>query len=123
MSKYSPLQEHLQDLTVREWNASFADVEKLINGILPKSAYEHQAWWSNNPTGHSHARSWVEAGWKTEDVNMSARRLVFRRLDAVIENSMAESMPPLWGYMRGTVTVLNDADLTEPFNEEWQHHV
>ena len=124
MSKYSPLQDHLAALKSAEWSATFSDVEKILDGILPKSAYEYQAWWSNNPTGHSHARSWVEAGWKTEDVNIDGRRLVFRRASTprTADRSVSKPARSIWGVLKGTVTVSPGVDLTESTGETWTGH-
>ena len=117
MSKYLPLQNHLNKLPHTEWNVSFSDIENLIGGTLPKSAYTYPAWWANNPTGHSHARSWIEAGWETEDINITAQTLTFRR----VEKSQTTALRDLkiWGFMAGSVTMLNDYDLTEPCGEAW----
>ena len=56
MSKYDPLTSFLVAKAGREIRLSFAEIERILGFKLPKSAYEHEAWWSNNPTGHSHAR-------------------------------------------------------------------
>lgn len=118
MSKYDPLHDHLENLSQSEWIASFDDVERLINGPLPKSAYEYPAWWSNNPTGHSHARSWTEAGWMTEDVNISGRTVTFRKISGVSRSSPRTPVK-VYGFMKDSVTILGDYDLTEPLGENW----
>lgn len=45
---------------------------------LPLSARDHRPWWANDRS-HSQARAWMEAGWKTTNVDMAAETLVFRR--------------------------------------------
>jgi hypothetical protein len=117
MSKYEPLQFHLEKMAQSEWHVHFSDVEQLIAAKLPKSAYEYPAWWSNNPTGHSHSRAWIEAGWMTLDVNITGQTLTFRRVEK--DRTTALRDLNIWGFMAGSVTVLNDYDLTEPCEEAW----
>jgi len=40
----------------RSCGLSFDEIEHILDFPLPKSAYEHDAWWRNNDAGHSHAR-------------------------------------------------------------------
>lgn len=80
MSKYEPLTHYLKRQHGQEHALTFAQVEAIIVGRLPPSAYKHRAWWSNNPQGHVMAQAWVNAGWETSEVDMEARQLVFRRI-------------------------------------------
>jgi hypothetical protein len=64
-SKYSKLKEYLKNFTL---TLSYSDIEKIICGKLPKSAYVHRAWWSN--IGHEHAKTWTDAGWKIVNVKL-----------------------------------------------------
>ena len=60
---------------------SFAEIGNL--GIdLPKSAYDHRAWWANDrTTEHRPMRdAWLDAGWETEDVDMQGQTLTFRKI-------------------------------------------
>lgn len=41
------------------------EIEIIIGDNLPTSAYNHNAWWSNEVKSHLHARSWVDEGYKT----------------------------------------------------------
>jgi CBS domain-containing protein len=59
---------------------SFEQIEKLIDGELPSSAYDHRAWWANDSQGHPHSQLWLEAGWRTSYVNMTERRVNFVRI-------------------------------------------
>ena len=58
---------------------TFADVEAIVGHPLPRSA-RHQAWWSNNPSNNAMTTVWRKAGFKTEQVDMERRTLVFRRV-------------------------------------------
>ena len=64
-SKYSKLKKYLKNYTL---TLSYSDIGKIICGKLPKSAYIHRAWWSN--TGHKHAKTWTDAGWKIVNVKL-----------------------------------------------------
>jgi len=118
MTKYEPLQEHLKTLSQSVWAVHFGDVEAIIEGKLPKSAREHRAWWANNPTGHSHSKAWVSAGWFTEDVDMEAHKLVFKKRSPNGFESDGKGADP-WGWLEGTVTILGDVDITKPIDIEW----
>jgi hypothetical protein len=111
MSKYEALPQFLarKDQTARRM--SFSEIESILGFRLPKSAYKHEAWWSNNQTGHSHARAWLQSGWRTEAVDLTERQVTFRR-------SLLQKADP-WGCMAGTVTILPDTDLTAPSEDKW----
>jgi hypothetical protein len=74
------LSEFLNHQPVDEVRLGFGEVEKILGVPLPPSAYEHPAWWANNPEGHSHCRAWHDAGWKTENLNITRRTVTFRRV-------------------------------------------
>jgi len=78
--KYTPLENYLRDLpeSQREVTLGFEQIERILNDKLPSSAYE-QSWWANEKEGnHVNARSWSNAGWKVEslDVNKKWVKLV-----------------------------------------------
>ena len=78
--KYAPLYHHLCERDGQEWRASFAEIESVLGFPLPKSARDYGAWWHNEEEGtHSHARAWMAAGWRTQEVNPARGHLVFRR--------------------------------------------
>ena len=80
---------------------------------LPKSAYEHEAWWSNNATGHSHARAWLKFGWRTEAVDLARAQSHFSAFyrSTASSDTVAVKRDP-WGCMAGTVTFMPGVDLT-----------
>jgi hypothetical protein len=114
MSKYEPLEAFLRSLKVSQHRLSFRQVEDLLGFKLPKSALKYPAWWSNDETGHSHSRAWLHAGWRTEDLDLAARHVTFRR---ALET--ARPMKDPWGCMKGTVTIAPSTDLTAPSGEKW----
>jgi hypothetical protein len=91
MSKYLPLGEYLRSLGVSRVQLSFEEVTRLVGG-LPPSASQYRAWWANEPRTHSHARAWLEAGWRVDAVNLG-RWVSFARVSAPPRPSVAA--PPL----------------------------
>jgi hypothetical protein len=97
---------------------SFKEIERILGFKLPESAYKYEAWWSNNATGHSHARAWLKFGWHTEALDLTAHQVTFRR------SARSQKLAPpqkhgRWGCMAGTVTILPGTDLTAPSGERW----
>lgn len=65
MAKYDPLRDYLRKQTVRDIELSFAEIERLIGGMLPNSAARPQ-WWANvqDPnTTHVQRKAWRDAGY------------------------------------------------------------
>ena len=95
MSKYAPLTRYLESQPGQEHALTFQQVETIIAGKLPSSAYRHRAWWSNNPKGHVMAEAWINAGWKTSEVDMEGRNLKFRRIPKPLQRDtgFAENPP------------------------------
>jgi hypothetical protein len=114
MSKYEPLPQFLASVGGTAHRISFAEIERILGFKLPKSAYQHEAWWSNNATGHSHARAWLQSGWRTEAVDLAARKVTFLR-----QHGAAALRPDPWGCMAGTITIMPDTDLTAPTGDLW----
>lgn len=120
MSLYAPLGDFLDRADGGSVRMTFEEVEQIIHRTLPNSAYRHREWWSNNPTGHSHARSWVEAGWRTETVDLENRVLVFSKKKSGAASPTPKRVPDPFGAMRGSVVIAPGVDLTEPTGEEWE---
>jgi len=58
---------------------TFSEVARVVGQKLPNSA-KYPAWWSNDPSNNPMTRVWLEAGFKTEQVDTTKQRLVFRRV-------------------------------------------
>ena len=135
MSKYNALKEFLLKQDISEIPMKFDEIERLIGSKLPKSARTHRAWWSNNPSNSVITKEWLEAGFKSERVDMAAERLVFRRVgkrsatsgsksygrptqsefsESAAEISWGTTDHPLYGALKGTVRIMPGTDLTEP---------
>jgi hypothetical protein len=80
VGKYDPLREHLRHQRADSVPMTFEEVAELVPGGLPASAYNHQAWWANEESGtHTHARAWLDAGYQTQALSLTARRVTFVR--------------------------------------------
>jgi len=119
MSKYEPLPQFLASVGGAAHRMSFTEIERILGFKLPKSAYQHEAWWSNNATGHSHARAWLKFGWRTEAVDLTARKVTFQRGAAPPSPPGPSQKRDLWGCMAGTITFMPGTDLTAPTGEKW----
>jgi len=119
MSKYESLPQFLASSAAMTKRLSFAEIERILGFKLPKSAYEHEAWWSNNATGHSHAKAWLEAGWRTEAVDLAGRKVTFQRSGPPASSAAPPPKMDPWGCMAGTVTFMPGIDLTQPTGEKW----
>ena len=115
---------------------TFAEIERIIGAALPASAFNYRAWWSNNPTNNVMTHSWLKAGYKTANVDMEGRTLVFvkstqygpapesggrvlRDAAAAPAEAGAASFSLVFGALKGTVTVKPGTELTAPVETEW----
>ena len=81
-------------------------------------------------------KTWLEAGYRTERVDMAGRKLVFRRVTpspqpsgfsdaADIGTPLAgsagptSSRHPLFGLLQGLMRIPPGTDLTQPADPEW----
>ncbi len=139
MSKYAPLGTFLGKIVASEVPMTFEEVARVVGAKLPPSAYRHRPWWANEATGHVHAKSWLEAGFETTQVDMEGKKLVFKRLKRVPPQHSAGGMAeaprefkheenkqprrsPLFGALKGTFTIEPGYDLTRPAldPDEWE---
>lgn len=80
--KYAALKTHLEELTGNEWNTSFQQIERILGSSLPKSARLYPAWWANQANGPQ-SSAWQDAGWKTNNLNLTNERITFERTGVV----------------------------------------
>jgi hypothetical protein len=127
MSKYSALSDYLRAQKRDQVPITFAQLERIIGTKLPAS-HRYRSWWSNNSFNSVMTKAWLEAGFRSEQVDMEARKLVFRRIKplgadsrnrrrARSENRLQRH--PLLGWMKGTVRISPGVDLTEPADPDW----
>jgi hypothetical protein len=125
MSKYSALGDYLKKQNREFVPLSFADIEKITGTKLPASAHKHRPWWSNNPDNSVMTKVWLDAGFESEQVDMPARKLVFRRVrgpepaTATTRSAGEKPFHPLYGMMQGLIRVMPGTDLTQPADPNW----
>lgn len=80
MAKYDRLGEHLSGLNRDATHTlTFDRIEAILGFRLPKSAREYQAWWANQVgPGHVQSNAWLDNGWHTELLSLSARHVTFK---------------------------------------------
>jgi hypothetical protein len=65
-------------------------------------------------------RAWLEAGWRTEQVDLVSGKIVFRKAGPQSPPAGSSSARPSpFGGLKGTVQIAADLDLTEPSGEGW----
>ncbi|MEJ2626364.1 MAG: hypothetical protein P8Z80_18150 [Pseudolabrys sp.] len=127
MGKYEPLTKFLRDQPTERVSMTFAEIERVVGFKLPRSASEHRAWWSNNPSNSVMTKAWLEAGYQSEQVDMENRKLVFIRAagakSAGGSSGTGDPNAPkprsLYGWLEGSVRTMPGVDLTEPVDPEW----
>ncbi|GAO39412.1 hypothetical protein SCH01S_29_01000 [Sphingomonas changbaiensis NBRC 104936] len=81
MSKYDPLARHLSEQQADAVTMTFSQINDLLGGTLPKSAFEYRPWWANRFDGNDAQNAgWQSVGWETQDVDMKRRSVTFARV-------------------------------------------
>jgi hypothetical protein len=129
MGKYENLGAFLQKQRVREVPLTFGEIEKITGVKLPPKAQHHRAWWSNNPSNNVMTKVWLKAGYESAQVDISARKLVFRRvakgpneepsLPLAAAATKKGERHPIFGALKDITRLVPGVDLTEPADPEW----
>lgn len=61
----------------REISLRFAEIEQIMDAKLPASARARRSFWANDIT-HSHAKSWLSAGFETTSLSLKNEVVTFR---------------------------------------------
>ena len=135
--KYEPLETYLRETREPEIYLTFDKIAEIIGAELPASAFAHRAWWSNNPSNSVITYAWLNAGFRSTEVDMAERKLVFRKsgrggssseendVGPEQDNSGAAEAPAggffsrVFGALKGTVTTKRGTDLDDPAGTQW----
>jgi hypothetical protein len=79
MSKYEPLRQFLRSRSETQVPLSFEKIEVILGCDLPRSARKYAPWWANVGGTHVQASAWLDAGWRTSNVDIPGNRVVFVR--------------------------------------------
>ncbi len=130
MGKYSPLGDYLRAQRRGEVPMTFAQIERLIGAKLPDS-HHYRPWWSNNSSNSTMTKVWLEAGFRSAEVDIKKGKLVFRRIGggipasspvdpkATVARAAVSRRHPMFGAMRGLLRITPGTDLTDPADPEW----
>ena len=74
-SKYEPLELHLMALpaATSELTLTFKQIDDILGAPLPRSAYVHREWWSNQTDvdARPQARAWTKARFAVDAVHQA----------------------------------------------------
>lgn len=124
--KYATLRAFLSARSESRLTMSFAEVAAAAKVNLPASAFRYPQWWQNDAEHHVQAKAWIEAGYRTENVDLDAQRVEFVRVAAPARGvremqKIYEHQPgppykvhPAYGALKGVVTIDPGWDLTKP---------
>lgn len=134
MGRYEPLRAFLEQQPEDRVAVTFGEVEAVLGAPLPNSK-KYPAWWSNNPGNNPMTRVWLDAGFVTEQVDIAAAKLVFRRATTsrsgaglaeagVAYAAFPQTRPGGWlerlrAELTGMVSIAPGWDLTNPTGEVW----
>ena len=120
MSKYEALGQFLKTQDNQLVPMAFADIERVIGAQLPPSAHKHRPWWSNNASNSALTRVWLNAGFKSEQVDMESQKLVFRRIGPQkAPFASPGSQHPMIGALKGLLRIVEGTDVTKPADPDW----
>jgi hypothetical protein len=120
MSKYESLAQFLKSRREDRVPMTFAEIERVTGTELPPSAHKHRPWWSNNGANSALTRVWLDAGFKSEQVDMAGQKLVFRRVGPQKTPPIVPgSRHPMFGALKGLLRIAEGTDVTKPADPEW----
>lgn len=88
------LREDMAARGLTEYSTSFKEIQEWAGTALPRSAFEHRSWWSNNEGNYSNAlKPWDIAHLTAAEVNMHKQTLVFRLSAPQAEQARKNRVP------------------------------
>jgi peptidoglycan/xylan/chitin deacetylase (PgdA/CDA1 family) len=130
MTKYEALGRYLRAQMREHVPMTFDEIERVTGERLPRSQ-RYPAWWSNNTSNNVMTKIWLDAGYRTESVDIEGRKLVFRKAApsssggggmaeegrSYLAEAIGEKKPrrhPAFGALKGTFMIEPGWDLTRP---------
>jgi hypothetical protein len=117
MAKYEPLERFLRAQHADEVPMTFAEIERILDAKLPNSKF-NRAWWSNNPDNDRVVFRRIGAD-QAGPLSDEDRKHLARGKRWYGDNGVMKARHPLFGWMKGSVSIPVDVDLTEPADPEW----
>jgi hypothetical protein len=123
MGKYSPLADFLRAQRRDEVPMTFTEIERIVGSPLPRS-HRYRSWWSNNSFNSVMTKVWLDAGFRSADVDIKRRKLVFRKIgpqrpEGKVDRAAVSSRHPMFGALKGLVRIAPGTDLTDPADSDW----
>src|SRR5690349_5326386 len=82
-SKYAPLANRLSAIGDPVIEMTFAEVDKLLPGGLPESAFRYRTWWTSRAGNSAQSRyGWICAGYQVSRVDLGGQRVWFIKVKA-----------------------------------------
>ncbi|MBX3010861.1 MAG: helix-turn-helix domain-containing protein [Caldilineaceae bacterium] len=75
--KYQRLYEHLHLHEADQITLTLEEIEQLIGSRLPMTARTQRAWWSNRRKGAVQATAWIQAGYRTAQIDLDQGQITF----------------------------------------------
>lgn len=80
MAKYDALRDHLRRDGRDRITMTFVEIDRIVPGGLPESAYTYQAWWANEREPRQVQKiAYQEAGYEVDRLDLSAKSVTFCR--------------------------------------------
>ena len=70
MRKYDPLMMFLDKSGKGELTLSYKEIERIIDNVLPPTAYTNINWWNNNDITHTQSAAWSDVGYRTCNIRL-----------------------------------------------------
>ncbi|MBI5000599.1 MAG: SHOCT domain-containing protein [Euryarchaeota archaeon] len=77
MSKYGAIKAYLRNSQKQKETLTYKDIEDMVGGKLPSSAYKHRAFWANSRERIS--GGWNSMGWMTGPVKLG-KTITFQKV-------------------------------------------